>query len=201
MSLPISLRPTLISHFFLHLVTSFESAVTLLSLYISMRYYLVTSFPCTINNIVTFVLSIFLCPLTSIFQILITPSSSVFLSTYPNHISLASLIVNPMFIKPALALISSVLIFSILFYSHYPSCTVLPLYLFPSHVIRMHCPSHISLHQFCIIIHCSFSFDWIIMHNPFHLNPLSQWLFRVSVVRTSERNVTSRSLIAFTVRS
>ena len=31
--------------------------------------------------------------------------------------------------------------------------------------------------------------------------PLSQWLFRISFIRTSERNVTSRSLIAFTVRS
>ena len=30
---------------------------------------------------------------------------------------------------------------------------------------------------------------------------LSQWLFRVSLIRTSERSVTARSLIAFTVRS
>ena len=49
------------------------------------------------------------------FHVLITISSSVFLSTWPNNPSLASLIVSLMFAAPALALISSVVIFSILF--------------------------------------------------------------------------------------
>ena len=46
---------------------------------------------------------------------LITTSSSVFLSTWSNHRSLASLIFPLMFATPALALISSFMIFSILF--------------------------------------------------------------------------------------
>ena len=45
----------------------------------------------------------------------ITTSSSVFLSTWPNHLSLASLIFYLMFTTPALVPISSVLLFSILF--------------------------------------------------------------------------------------
>ena len=49
------------------------------------------------------------------FHVLITTSSSVFLSTWPNYLSLASLIFSLMFATPALALISSFLIFSILF--------------------------------------------------------------------------------------
>ena len=44
------------------------------------------------------------------FHVLITTSSSVFLSTWPNHLSLASLIFSLMFATPALALISSVLV-------------------------------------------------------------------------------------------
>ena len=57
------------------------------------------------------------------FHLPITTSSSVFLSTCPNHCSLASLIFSIMFATPALALISSFLIFSILYkalYIHYP---------------------------------------------------------------------------------
>ena len=49
------------------------------------------------------------------FHLLITTSSSFFLSTCPNHPSLASLIFSLMFATPALVLISSFLIFSILF--------------------------------------------------------------------------------------
>ena len=51
------------------------------------------------------------------FHVLITTSSSVFLSTWPNHLSLASLIFSLMFSTPALALIyfATFLIFSILF--------------------------------------------------------------------------------------
>ena len=49
------------------------------------------------------------------FHVLITTSSSVFLSTWPNQVSLASLIFSLMFATPAIALISSFLIFSILF--------------------------------------------------------------------------------------
>ena len=59
----------------------------------------------------SFGLSVLRCPPTSIFHVLITTSSSVFLSTRPNHISLTSLIFSLMFATPALALISSVLIF------------------------------------------------------------------------------------------
>ena len=40
----------------------------------------------------SFGLPIFRCPLTSILHVLITTSSSVFLSTWPNHLSVASLI-------------------------------------------------------------------------------------------------------------
>ena len=58
---------------------------------------------------------IFRCPLTSIFHVLITTSSSVFLSTCPNHFSLASLIFSLLFATSALALISSFLIFWIIF--------------------------------------------------------------------------------------
>ena len=41
------------------------------------------------------------------FHVLITTSSSVFLSTWPNHLSLASLILSLMFATPALGLITS----------------------------------------------------------------------------------------------
>ena len=49
------------------------------------------------------------------FPCLITTSSSVFLFTWPNHISLASLVFYIMFATPAIALISSVLNVSMLF--------------------------------------------------------------------------------------
>ena len=51
----------------------------------------------------------------SLFHLLIPKSSSVFLSTWPNHLSLASLIFHFMFATSAIAHISSFLIFSILF--------------------------------------------------------------------------------------
>ena len=54
------------------------------------------------------------------FHVLITTSSSVFLSTWPNHLRVASLIFSLMFATPALALISSFLIFSILFIAVMP---------------------------------------------------------------------------------
>ena len=63
----------------------------------------------------SFGLPIFQGSFTSIFHIPITISSSVFLSTWPNHLSLASLIFLLAFTTPALAHISSLLIFSILF--------------------------------------------------------------------------------------
>ena len=53
---------------------------------------------------------------SSHFQVLVTTFSSVFLSTCPNHLGLASLIFSFMFATPALAFISSVLIFLILFF-------------------------------------------------------------------------------------
>ena len=49
------------------------------------------------------------------FHVLITTSSSVSVSTWPNHLSLASFIVSFMFATPAFAHISSFLTFSILF--------------------------------------------------------------------------------------
>ena len=58
---------------------------------------------------------IFQCPLTSIFHVLITTSSCVFPFTCPNPISLTSLIVSLIYATPVLALISSFLIFSIVF--------------------------------------------------------------------------------------
>ena len=51
-----------------------------------------------------FGLPIFRCPPTSIFHVLIITSASIFLSTWPNHLSLASLIFSLMFATPALAL-------------------------------------------------------------------------------------------------
>ena len=57
-------------------------------------------------------------PWSTHFHVRITTSPSVFLATWPNHFSLASLIVSLMFATPAIhhiALISSFLIFSILF--------------------------------------------------------------------------------------
>ena len=54
-------------------------------------------------------------PTTSNFHIRITSSSSVCLSTWPNHPSLATLIFSLIFASPAIAPISSVLIFTILF--------------------------------------------------------------------------------------
>ena len=60
-----------------------------------------------------FGLPIFRYPPTSIFHVLLTTPSSVFLSTWPN--SLASLIFSLIFSTPAIAYMSSVLIFSILF--------------------------------------------------------------------------------------
>ena len=53
-------------------------------------------------------------PLTSTFRVIIITSSSVFLYTYPNHPSLAYLMFWLAFVPPPLALISSVLISSIL---------------------------------------------------------------------------------------
>ena len=69
---------------------------------------------CIISLHLNFDLPIFRYPLISIFHVLITTSSSVFLSACPNHLSLTSLIFSLMFATPALALISNVLIFSIL---------------------------------------------------------------------------------------
>ena len=54
-------------------------------------------------------------PTISVFHLLITTSSSVFLSTGANHLSLASLIFSLMFATPAIALFYSILIFLILF--------------------------------------------------------------------------------------
>ena len=51
-----------------------------------------------------FGLPIFRRPLASLFHVLISTSSSVFLSTWPNHYSLASVIVSLMLDSPALAL-------------------------------------------------------------------------------------------------
>ena len=64
----------------------------------------------------SFGIPLFRCPLTSIIRALIRPTtcSSVFPSTCPKHLSLASLIFSLMFATPALALIYSFLIFSIL---------------------------------------------------------------------------------------
>ena len=56
---------------------------------------------------------IFRCPPTSMFSLL--HLLQVFLSTWPNHLSVASLIFSPMFATPAIALISSAMIFSIVF--------------------------------------------------------------------------------------
>ena len=75
----------------------------------SFMYFLITSLHLSLG------LPIFQCPPTSIFHVLITTSSSVFLSTCPNHPSLASLIFSLMFATPTLALSSSVPIFSTLF--------------------------------------------------------------------------------------
>ena len=60
----------------------------------------------------SFSLAIFRCPPTSTFHVRISISSSVFLYKWPNHFSL---IFSLMFATPALVLISSFLIFSILF--------------------------------------------------------------------------------------
>ena len=62
----------------------------------------------------SFGLPIYQCPPTSMFSV-ITTSSSVFLSTCPIHLSLTSLIFSLTFATSALDLISSFLIFSILF--------------------------------------------------------------------------------------
>ena len=70
---------------------------------------------CTPSVHLSFSLPIFQCPLPSIVHVRNTTSSSVFVSTCPNYLSLASLMFSPMFSTPALALISSFLIFSILF--------------------------------------------------------------------------------------
>ena len=67
-----------------------------------------------------FFIPIFQCPLISIFHALITTSPSVFLSTHPDHLSLASLIVSLTFATPAFAFISSTLLFPMLFYSRHP---------------------------------------------------------------------------------
>ena len=57
---------------------------------------------------VSFSLPSFSCPLTSIFHVLIiTKSSSVFLSTCPKLLSLASLILSLKFATPAFVLVSS----------------------------------------------------------------------------------------------
>ena len=48
--------------------------------------------------------TIFRCPPTAICYVLITTSSSVFLSTWPTHLSLASLVFSLMSVTPALAL-------------------------------------------------------------------------------------------------
>ena len=69
----------------------------------------ISSSTCSLSGVgaslhLRFGLPIFRCPPTSIFHVLITTSSSVFLSTWPNHISLASLIVALLFAKAALAL-------------------------------------------------------------------------------------------------
>ena len=54
------------------------------------------------------------------FHVLITTSSLVFLSAWPNHLGLASLICSGMIATPALVLIGSFLVFSILFITQHP---------------------------------------------------------------------------------
>ena len=89
--------------FNLHVLQSYASSIFT---YFSFMSFLITSLH------LSFGLPIILCPPTSIFHVLITTSSSVFLSTWPNHLSLASIIFSLMFATPALALISSFLIFT-----------------------------------------------------------------------------------------
>ena len=60
---------------------------------------------CVTSLHLSFGLPIFQFPLSSIFHVLITTSSSVFLSTWPNNLSLASRIFSLMFATPALGLI------------------------------------------------------------------------------------------------
>ena len=86
------------------------------------EYFLTSNLLCSFINmklcpLVILPAYIFRCLHCSIFQIhvAITISSSAFLSTYSNHLSLTSLIFSLTFATPALALISSVLIFSILY--------------------------------------------------------------------------------------
>ena len=68
---------------------------------------------CTSSLQLSFALPILQCPFTSIFHVLITTSSSVFLSVCHNHLSLASLMFSLMFATPDLVLIPSVLIYSV----------------------------------------------------------------------------------------
>ena len=63
----------------------------------------------------SFDLPIFRCPPASIFHVIITTYSSVFLSTWSNHLGLGFYYFLTYVCPPALALISSFLIFSILF--------------------------------------------------------------------------------------
>ena len=97
--------------FILHVLRSCSSFL------LSHSYNIIFSFISfrTISLRLSFHLPIFQCPLTSIFHVLITTPSCVFLSTCPNHLSLTSLIVSLIYATPALALISSFLIFSIIF--------------------------------------------------------------------------------------
>ena len=97
--------------FILHVLRSCSSFL------LSHSYNIIFSFISfrTISLRLSFHLPIFWCSLTCIFHVLITTSSCVFLSTCPNHISLASLMVSLIYATPALALVSSIPIFSILF--------------------------------------------------------------------------------------
>ena len=90
-----------------HQVFNLHVLVLLLSLLVSPE---VVSFLVTSLHL-SFGLPIFRCPPTSIFSSLHLLSSSVFLSTCPNHLSLASLIFSLIFATPPLALISSFLLF------------------------------------------------------------------------------------------
>ena len=63
----------------------------------------------------SFGLPIFRCAPTSILHVFIIISYLVFLSTWPNHLGLASLIVSLVFTTPVIALTSSFLISAILF--------------------------------------------------------------------------------------
>ena len=85
-------------------------------------------------------LTIFRCEPTFIFHVIITTSCSVFLSTWPNHLSLASLMFSLMCAKPVVALMSSFLIFSILI------IPIIHLNIFISVLSSKFCSAFVSAH-------------------------------------------------------